>query len=280
MITCKDYAKQRKQELTNEIMELCKEYPSSMPPTLAIVQVGDDFASSKYTSFKINDCKEVGIHPLYIHLSKETTTDGLCACIADLILVADGIIVQLPLPSHIHFDKNMIPANRDVDGFRVDSLYQPCTPLGVMNILKANEIPLDGTNVVIIGRGELVGKPLINMMLKDNATVTVCHSHTKNLKEHCLQADIIVSAVGKPNVVTADMVKDNAVVIDVGVSRNADGKPIGDCDYPALKDKCSFITPWTGGAGVMTRLSLLENTVDAFKRRINFKEEYANDLLR
>lgn len=276
MITCKEYAVKKKQEIKDEILRIQKQVRHDVKPYLAIVQVGDNFASSKYTSFKINDCKEVGIHPIYIHLPEDTLAYDLHQQINDLTLVADGIIVQLPLPDHIHFNKNTIPADRDVDGFRIDSLYRPCTPLGVINILKANEIPLDGANVVIIGRGELVGKPLIDMMLEENATVTVCHSHTKDLKEHCLKADIIVSAVGKPNVVTADMVKDGVAIVDVGVSRNSEGKPIGDCDYPNLKEKCSFITPWTGGAGVMTRLSLLENVMDSFKRRM--EAEY--DLFR
>ena len=137
---------------------------------------------------------------------------------------------------------------------------------GILSILDANKINLDGLDVVIIGRGDLVGKPLAKLMDERNATVTVCHSHTKDLKKHCLNADLIVSAVGIPKLVTEDMVKEGAIVIDVGVSRDQDGKVIGDCDYSNLVNKCKFITPWVGGIGLMTRISLLENTINAYTR--------------
>lgn len=270
MITCKEYAKKRKEEIAKEL----KKYQKA--PVLAIVQVGNDFASSKYTSFKIKDCEEVGIKPMYINLPEDTTTTyTLNTCIKNLANSGvDGIIVQLPLPEHVHFDENIIPAALDVDGFRKDSPYIPCTPKGILSILDANNIPIKSYHVVIIGRGKLVGEPLMKLMLACDATVSVCHSHTSifDLKSLCQDADIIISAVGKPHIVTRDMVSYGAVVIDAGVSRDENGKVIGDCDYDDLVDKCSFITPCTGGVGVMTRLSLLENVVESFKKT-NQKEE-------
>lgn len=264
MISCKEYAAKRKQEITEEI----KSMSNHIPPSLAIIQVGDDFASSKYTTFKIKDCNEVGIKPVYIHLKKETTSEELDQAILDISTKVDGIIVQLPLPDHIKFDKNIIPADLDVDGFRDNSIYEPCTPKGIISILAANGYDnLSGLNVVVIGRGELVGKPLVQMLLDKNATVTICHSHTtrSDLKDLCMQADIIISAVGKPHIVTKDMVKSNAFIVDAGVSRDNNGKVIGDCDYEDLKDVVEFITPPTGGVGVMTRLSLLENVMESWR---------------
>lgn len=270
MITCKEYAKYRKQEIAAELTQYDKK------PILAIIQVGNDFASSKYTSFKIKDCEEVGIKPLYIHLSENTTTDGLKNCVQEIVTNkrADGIIVQLPLPKHIQFDDKIIPAAMDVDGFREDSPYIPCTPKGILNILNANNIQLESKHVVIIGRGKLVGKPLINLLLSCNATVSVCHSYTdyRTLRILCQNADIIISAVGKPHIVTKEMVSYGTVIIDAGVSRDESGKVIGDCDYSNLIDRCQFITPSTNGVGIMTRLSLLENVIEAFNKTIEEDE--------
>lgn len=266
MISCKEYAKQRKKEIAAELIQYDR------APVLAIIQVGDDFASNKYTSFKIKDCEEVGIKPLYIHLSENTTTDGLNNCIQEIVTNkrADGIIVQLPLPKHIQFDDRIIPAAMDVDGFREDSSYIPCTPKGIVSILDVNNIELAESHVVIIGRGKLVGRPLIDLLLACNATVSVCHSYTDyhTLKDLCQGADVIISAVGKPHIVTKDMVSYGTIVIDAGVSRDESGKVIGDCDYNDLVDKCPFITPSIGGVGVMTRLSLLENVIEAFYQSV------------
>lgn len=271
MITCKEYATIRKELLAEKICNLMSEDKSLDYPRLAIIQVGNDFGSGKYVANKIKDCEDVGIVPVHIQIPEAVTQVELNNIVEAAGVCADGVIVQLPLPSHLDMDtcKYLIQPWADVDGFRNDSTFTPCTPKGVMSILAINKIKLCGANVVIVGRGMLVGRPLMDLMIKANATVTLCHSHTKNLKEHCLNADIIVSAVGKPGMITADMVKEGAVVIDVGISRDENGKQIGDCDYPNLKDKCKFITPWTNGTGLMTRISLIENVVEAYEHRAN-----------
>ena len=273
MISCKEYVELRKEQLKNWNI-------FSPAPTLAIVQFGAEFASNKYVAGKLKDCKDVGIVAKHIKIpwnAKESVAKKL---IETGIRGCDGVIIQLPVPEHINADKllELVKPEQDVDGFKQNSPYTACTPRGIMTILWANGIELDGANVTIIGRGKTVGKPLMDLMLAANATVTVCHSHTENLTEHCINADIIISAVGRPNVITADMVKEGAVVIDVGIHRDENGKQIGDCDYPNLKDKCKFITPWVGGIGLLTRLSLLENVMMA--RGNKTKRGIKNDLLR
>lgn len=258
MTTCKEFVTQEKEVLKQHIEGLVN------APTLTILQIGDDFASNKYVAGKIKDCEEVGIVARHYKLSTTIRNKELASLIKTISHYTDGLILQLPVPDHLLITPQTIPPRIDVDGFNPNSKYTPCTPLGIMTILHENNITIDGANIVIIGRSEIVGKPLAKLMLQENATVTICHSHTKNLKEHCLNADIIISAVGSPKLVTADMVKDGSVVIDVGISRSEEGKIIGDCDYPNLVDKCKFITPWVGGVGLLTRLSLLQNTITAY----------------
>ncbi|MBR6952205.1 MAG: bifunctional methylenetetrahydrofolate dehydrogenase/methenyltetrahydrofolate cyclohydrolase, partial [Campylobacter sp.] len=192
----------------------------------------------------------------------------------------DGILVQLPLPKHINTNKVLekIDPKKDVDGFHAVNVgrlvsgldsFVPCTPLGIMRLLKEYGIEVSGKNAVIIGRSNIVGKPMANLLLNANATVTITHSKTANLKEICANADILVAAIGKPFFVTADMVKNGAVLIDVGINRLEDGRLVGDADFDSVKEKCSFITPVPGGVGPMTIAMLLENTITSAKNRLN-----------
>lgn len=243
---------------------------------LAVVFVGENPASAVYVRNKINACKEVGIESFLIKLSAETTEKELLDVVADLNSRSDvnGILVQLPLPKHINEDAviNAISVEKDVDGFspfNTGKLMQgadclmPCTPYGVMELLKAYDISVKGKNAVVVGRSNIVGKPMSMMLLKEHATVTICHSRTQNLSEVTNKADILVAAIGKAKFITADFVKDGAVVIDVGMNRDEEGKLCGDVDFAAVSEKCSAITPVPGGVGPMTITMLLHNTVKA-----------------
>ena len=207
----------------------------------------------------------------------ETTQDELIELIEKLNndKTVNGILCQLPLPKHIDEKTilNLIKPEKDVDAFHPENVghimigdfnFLPCTPAGIMEMLRYEGISLDGKSCVVIGRSNIVGKPMAMLLLKENATVTICHSRTKNLREVVAQADVIVAAVGRPNFVTADMVKDGAVVVDVGMNRNAEGKLCGDCDYATCYEKASYITPVPGGVGPMTRAMLMENTMTAY----------------
>ena len=243
-------------------------------PTLAVVLVGEDKASQTYVRAKEKACNEYGIKSVAHRLSKNTTQNELLALINVLNLddSIHGILVQLPLPKHI--DTNVVLAaidpRKDVDGFHAVNVgklvsgldgFVPCTPLGVMEILKEYGIDVAGLNAVVIGRSNIVGKPMANLLLNASATVTVTHSKTKNLKEICKNADLIVAAIGKPFFLKADMVKDGAVVVDVGINRLDDGKLVGDVDFDEVAPKCSYITPVPGGVGPMTIAMLLNNTI-------------------
>ena len=250
-------------------------------PTLAVVLVGEDKASQTYVRAKEKACNEYGIKSVAHRLSENTTQNELLALINVLNLddSIHGILVQLPLPKHI--DTNVvltaIDPRKDVDGFHAVNVgklvsgldgFVPCTPLGVMEILKEYGIEVAGLNAVVIGRSNIVGKPMANLLLNASATVTVTHSKTKNLKEICKNADLIVAAIGKPFFLKADMVKDGAVVVDVGINRLDDGRLVGDVDFEEVAPKCSYITPVPGGVGPMTIAMLLNNTILAAQAKI------------
>lgn len=250
-------------------------------PTLAVVLVGEDKASQTYVRAKEKACNEYGIKSVAHRLSENTTQNELLALINVLNLddSIHGILVQLPLPKHI--DTNVVLAaidpQKDVDGFHAVNVgklvsgldgFVPCTPLGVMEILKEYGIEVAGLNAVVIGRSNIVGKPMANLLLNASATVTVTHSKTKNLKEICKSADLIVAAIGRPFFLKADMVKDGAVVVDVGINRLDDGRLVGDVDFDEVAPKCSYITPVPGGVGPMTIAMLLNNTILAAQAKI------------
>lgn len=250
-------------------------------PTLAVVLVGEDKASQTYVRAKEKACNEYGIKSVAHRLSENTTQNELLALINVLNLddSIHGILVQLPLPKHI--DTNVVLAaidpRKDVDGFHAVNVgklvsglegFVPCTPLGVMEILKEYGIDVAGLNAVVIGRSNIVGKPMANLLLNASATVTVTHSKTKNLKEICKNADLIIAAIGKPFFLKADMVKDGAVVVDVGINRLDDGRLVGDVVFDEVAPKCSYITPVPGGVGPMTIAMLLNNTILAAQAKI------------
>ena len=248
-------------------------------PGLAVVLVGDNSASQVYVRNKVKACQESGLHSVLEQYPASTPEDALLARIDALNSdpAIHGILVQLPLPGHIDAQKviEAISPAKDVDGFHVSSAgalmvgqagFWPCTPYGCMKMLESIGYELKGRHAVEIGRSNIVGKPMALMLLQKNATVTICHSGTKDLKAMTLQADVIVAAVGKLNVVTADMVKPGAVVIDVGMNRNALGKLCGDVDFDGVRQVASHITPVPGGVGPMTITMLLVNTLEAAEK--------------
>lgn len=245
-------------------------------PGLAVIIVGDDPASAVYVRNKHKACEDTGIFSEIIRMPKNVDESELIAEITLLNARKDihGILVQLPLPEHISKERviNAILPSKDVDAFHPINVgkvmtgkytFAPCTPAGIMYMLKACGIETDGKHCVMIGRSDIVGKPMAMLMLHSGATVTVCHSHTRDLKNMTSQADILVSAVGKAGFVTADMVKDGAVVVDVGINRLNDGSLAGDVDFENVAPKCSYITPIPGGVGPMTIAMLLVNTLAA-----------------
>lgn len=248
-------------------------------PGLAVILVGNDPASRVYVSNKEKACADVGIRSVEFTLPEETTQEELLALVADLNTRADihGILCQLPLPRHLD-DKAVIAAiapEKDVDAFHAanvghimigDYTFLPCTPAGVMELLHRSNIDVAGKTCVVIGRSNIVGKPMAMLLLHENATVTICHSRTQNLKEVCRSADVLVAAVGRPKFVTPDMVKPGAAVIDVGINRDENGKLCGDVD-PAVDEVAGWLTPVPGGVGPMTIAMLLKNTVTAAKQK-------------
>ncbi len=248
---------------------------------LAVVLVGSDPASQVYVRNKIKGCEEAGIKSFAYYLPGDAAQEEVEELVCSLTENGDihGILVQLPLPKHLDADKilKLIPNEKDVDGFCEENIGNlclnrdclvACTPNGVMQMLKREGIEIKGKRAVVIGRSNIVGKPMAMLLLNADATVTVCHSKTQNLPEICAEADVLVAAIGKAKFVTADMVKDGAVVIDVGMNRDADGKLCGDVDFENVKGKCSYITPVPGGVGPMTITMLLYNTVTAAERSI------------
>lgn len=268
-----------KDEVKNEVEQLKK---SGSVPCLAVVLVGNDPASKVYVGNKKKACEYCGIKSLEYLLDENTTEEELLSLINVLNndSAVNGILVQLPLPKHINEEHiiNSIVPSKDVDAFHPVNVgkimignpdFLPCTPAGVMEMLKKYNIETCGKDCVIIGRSNIVGKPMAMLMLAANATVTVCHSKTANIKEKCKNSDIIIAAVGKAGFVTADMVKDGAVVIDVGINRNSEGKLCGDVDFESVSQKASYITPVPGGVGPMTIATLMKNTLAAFKLTLN-----------
>lgn len=247
---------------------------------LAVVLVGDDAASQVYVRNKTKACAEVGIKSFTHYLPSNVTQAELESLIKRLAVDngIDGILVQLPLPEHINVNGvlKLIPVEKDVDGFSEENIGKlaqgkdclaACTPNGIMKMLESKGIELRGKKAVVVGRSEIVGRPMAMLLLNSDATVTVCHSKTADLKAECLQADILVVATGKPKFITADMVKPGAVVIDVGTNRDDNGKLCGDVDFENVKEKCSYITPVPGGVGPMTITMLMYNTYVAAERR-------------
>ena len=245
---------------------------------LAVVLIGEDPASQVYVRNKIRGCEEAGIRSFAHYLPADVTqaeAEELVRALASDDAV-HGILVQLPLPRHLNADKILacIPAEKDVDGFSAENIGRlarneectvACTPLGVMELLHRYGVEPRGKRAVVIGRSNIVGRPMALLLLNADATVTICHSRTVNLAEECARADILVAAIGKPNFVTADMVKEGAVVIDVGINR-VDGKLVGDVDFAAVSQKVSLITPVPGGVGPMTIAMLLQNAVSCAER--------------
>ena len=247
-------------------------------PHLVVILIGDDPASQSYVKAKERACIKAGMKSTAILKNSEYSEEELLELIDTLNedKTVHGILVQLPLPKHINEDKiiDSIDITKDVDGFHPLNLAYmhlgresilPATPKGIMTMIHSKNIEVKGKDALVIGRSNIVGKPIAMLLLKEHATVTIAHSRTQDLKGKCLKADIIVAAVGRANTVTSDMVKEGAVVIDVGVNR-VNRKLVGDCDFEGLKDKVSFITPVPGGVGPMTITSLLENTLECFER--------------
>ncbi len=265
-IQIKEELKEKVSKLKQEGKEVC----------LAVIQVGNDPASSVYVRNKKKSCEEIGIRSLSYELPEETTQEELLSIIEELNAdkSVNGILVQLPLPSHIDEEKvlNGISPLKDVDGFHPTNVgalcigkrgFVSCTPAGIIQLLKRSNIEIAGKECVVIGRSNIVGKPMSLLLLRENGTVTIAHSRTKNLQEVTKRADILVVAVGKPKMITADYVKEGAVVIDVGIHRNEDNKLCGDVDYESVAPKCSAITPVPGGVGPMTIAMLMYNCVES-----------------
>lgn len=267
-----------KNELRNESEALIKQ---GVTPCLAVILVGMDPASQTYVNSKEKACQDAKISSIVKKLPASTTQTELLALIDVLNQdrTVDGILVQLPLPKHIDSTKiiEAIHPQKDVDGFHPFNVgrlvagmdgFIPCTPYGVMKLLEAYHIDVKGMDTCVIGASNIVGKPMMNLLLNASATVEICRSSTRDLKAHTLRADLIVVGVGKPNLLQADMVKEGAIVIDVGINRGADGKIVGDVDFAAVSPKCSYITPVPGGVGPMTIAMLLSNTIKSAKQRL------------
>lgn len=248
-------------------------------PGLAVIQVGDNLASKIYVNSKVKQCCEVGIESFSFLLPNTVTEKELLDKIDELNKddKIDGILVQLPLPEHINEPKviDKIDISKDVDGFKPENLGKvllgdktalvSCTPAGIIELFKEYKIKLEGKDVVVIGRSNIVGKPMTALLINEGATVTVCNSRTKNIEEKTKKADVVIVAVGKANFLTGDMVKDGAIVIDVGINRDSSNKLCGDVEFETVKNKASYITPVPGGVGPMTIAMLLKNTLKAFK---------------
>ncbi|EDM83624.1 bifunctional methylenetetrahydrofolate dehydrogenase/methenyltetrahydrofolate cyclohydrolase FolD [Limnobacter sp. MED105] len=250
-------------------------------PGLAVVLVGEDPASQVYVRNKVSACEKAGFKSVMHRMPENTSQDALVGLVEQLNSDPSihGILVQLPLPKHLdsHVVIESISAEKDVDGFHISNagllmtgkpLFRPCTPYGVMKMLELTGIELRGAEAVVIGASNIVGKPQAMLLLQQGATVTLCNSKTKDLKSHCQRADVLVVAVGRPNMITGDMIKPGAVVIDVGINRLPDGKLCGDVDFDSAKEVAGWITPVPGGVGPMTITMLLQNTIEAVERSL------------
>lgn len=279
IIDGKAVSKAVRQRVSTETEELKKK---GIMPGLAVIIVGEDPASQVYVRNKEKACEEVGFYSEKFALPENTTQEELNALVCELNGRKDinGILCQLPLPSHLD-DKqviNLIDPIKDVDAFHPvnvgaimigDYNFLPCTPAGVMELIHSTGVSVEGKKAVVIGRSNIVGKPMAMLLLHENATVEITHSRTKNLSDITKTADILVAAIGKAKFVTADMVKEGAVVIDVGMNRDENSKLCGDVDFESVKDKCSYITPVPGGVGPMTISMLMQNTLTAAKIQNN-----------
>ncbi|HEY3656325.1 MAG TPA: tetrahydrofolate dehydrogenase/cyclohydrolase catalytic domain-containing protein [Steroidobacteraceae bacterium] len=277
------HAQRIRTALKQDVARLCQTTGKS--PRLIVIVVGEDAPSRLYVKNKIKACREVGIESRVIELPLSTTLEVLLAELDALNRdsAVHGILVQLPLPPHLP-TRDVLEAiwvDKDVDGFHLynmggvvvgNTVFSPCTPFGVQKLLEAEGIPLEGQNVVVVGASNIVGKPTALMLMQRDATVCICHAKTRDLRQFTLLADILVVAAGKPNLILPDMVREGAVVIDVGINRLADGRIVGDVDFSGVAQKASYITPVPGGVGPMTVTMLLHNTVVAAKRIIEGPE--------
>ena len=279
LIDGKKVSAEIKEQVASEVEQLKKEVGKI--PGLAVVLVGEDPASAVYVRNKNKTCEKVGFQSFSHPLAADTEEIKLLQLIAGLNAnpEVNGILVQLPLPDHIDEQKVLeaIDPKKDVDGFHPVNVgyltsggdaLAPCTPAGIIEMLDFYKIDIEGKNAVILGRSNIVGKPMASLLLKRNATVTICHSRTRDLAAVARSADILVAAIGKPKFVTADMVGEGATVIDVGINR-VDGKLVGDVDFDAVAEKAAYITPVPGGVGPMTIAMLMKNTLSAFKKANN-----------
>ena len=275
IIDGKHISQEIKDELKQEVAAL---KASGRECALAVIQIGNDPASSVYVRNKKKACEYIGIRSLSYELDENTSEDELLALIDKLNAdpSVHGILCQLPLPKHMDEDKviKRISPEKDVDGFHPQNVgalvigqqgFVSCTPAGIIQLLKRSHIQLEGKHCVVIGRRYIVGKPMALLMRRENATVTICHSRTRNLKELCKEADILIVAIGKPQFITADYVKEGAVVIDVGIHRDENNKLCGDVKYDEVEPVASAITPVPGGVGPMTIAMLMHNCVEAMK---------------
>lgn len=275
IIDGKSLAKKIRMELKEETDKLKKQ---NIYPKLAVIMVGDDKASKVYVKNKSKACEEIGIEYEEFLLDSNTTMDELLALIEELNERNDihGILLQSPIPKHLDINKafNKIDYRKDVDGFNPinvgklvigEDSFISCTPYGVIKMLEEHGIEIEGKNAVVIGRSNIVGKPLAQCLLAKNATVTICHSRTKNIHEITNNADILIAALGKPEYVKDSMVKEGAIIIDVGINRTDDGKLVGDVDFESVSKKASYITPVPGGVGPMTIAMLMNNVIKAAK---------------
>lgn len=271
----KEVAEKIKSRLINEVAQLKSQ---EIAPCLAVILVGDDPASAVYVRKKREMCEQIGIKSEMITANSDITQDELIAIIHELNARDDvhGILCQLPLPKHINpkIICETIAPKKDVDCFNPknvgnlvlgENCFKPCTPAGIIDILDEYNVPIEGANCVVVGRSDIVGKPISILMLHRSATVTICHSKTKNLAEICKTADILIAAIGVPNFIKADMVKQGAVVIDVGINRTENGL-VGDVDFENVEKICGAITPVPGGVGPMTIVKLMENTIKSATR--------------
>lgn len=278
IIDGKAVAAKVREEISEKVKKLTE--TSGVTPGLAVIIVGENPASQVYVRNKKKACEEVGIYSEVHELPEATTQDELISLISDLNAndKIHGILVQLPLPKHLTEEEviEKIDPDKDVDAFHTQNTgkimignydFLPCTPAGIMKLLEFEGIDVSGKECVVVGRSNIVGKPQAMLLLHANGTVTVCHSKTKNLAEVTSRADILVVAIGKANFITGDMVKDGAVVIDVGMNRRDDGKLTGDVDFTTVEPKASYITPVPGGVGPMTITMLLQNTLTSAKRK-------------
>ena len=276
LIDGKQLAQKRREEIKQAVEELKTQ---GITPGLAVILVGEDPASQVYVRNKEKACHEVGFYSEVHRLPEDTSQEDLLNLIERLNNdeKIHGLLVQLPVPKHID-EKAVIHAispKKDVDGFLPENLgslligepaFEPCTPKGCIDLIKESGIDITGKKAVVVGRSNIVGKPVAMMLLRENATVTICHSKTRNLKEELLAADIVVAAIGRANFITGDMIKDGAVVIDVGINRLPDGKMAGDVDRASLEGRDCWLTPVPGGVGPMTITLLMKNTLESATR--------------